>query len=43
MYGSIPEHSRWLRHGLAETLLLIAVRGETVELDLPEPQVFWIV
>ena len=40
MYGSIPKHSRWLRHGLAETLLLIAVRGEMLELDLPGPQGF---
>lgn len=40
MYGSIPKHSPWLRHGLAETLLLIAVRGETLELDLPDPQGF---
>ena len=40
MYGSIPKHSAWLRHGLAETLLLIAVRGEMLELDLPDPQGF---
>ena len=40
MYGSIPKHSPWLRHGLAETLLLIAVRGEILELDLPDPQGF---
>lgn len=40
MYGSVPKHSRWLRHGLAETLLLIAVRGETLELDLSNPQAF---
>jgi len=40
MYGSVPKHSRWLRHGLAETLLLIAVRGETSELDLHDPQGF---
>jgi hypothetical protein len=40
MYGSMPKHSRWLRHGLAETLLLIAVRGETLELDCHDPQGF---
>lgn len=40
MYGSVPKHSPWLRHGLAETLLLIAVRGETLALDLPDPQGF---
>jgi hypothetical protein len=40
MYESIPKHSRWLRHGLAETLLLIAVRGKTVGVDLPDPEGF---
>ena len=36
MYGQLPRHSRWLRHGMAETLLLIAVRGEAVRLDCPQ-------
>ncbi len=40
MYGQSPRHSRWLRHGLAESLLLIAVRGTAAELDCNDPQAF---
>lgn len=40
LYGKSPRHSRWLRHGLAESLLLIAVRGSAAKMDCNDPQAF---
>jgi len=41
-YGKTENHSRWLREGLTQSLILVSVFGENLNMDTPNNPISWV-
>lgn len=41
-YGKSENHSRWLREGLTQSLILVSVFGEKLNMDTPHNPISWV-